>query len=1182
MKPPNSSNNLSKYEQSFADFACDYSIKARAIASVSLALTFIALNFIFKLSLPIHIFTIAALFQSLINQPYRFLRNLLKSSDKVLFITNIIDIIVISIVVYYVGGLSFTFAGFLYLIVIVFNGIFGGTTRALVLAILSSLAVIFLYIFETLEILYHPTLITFQISELQKVVLLISYIAIFFIFAVLAHIPSQKLRNELIKQHKITAELEQQYFITEILYKITNTVIRAESIEEVYQQTLDGITKALNINKASILLFDPDGVMRFKAWVGLSENYRKAVEGHSPWKPDDPNPQPIFISNVEKDKTLNENLKKIILNEGIRSLGFIPLVFRGKLLGKFMIYYEQPHEFTQREITLILAIAIQISLSIGRKLIEIELTNWRDKFEKIVLAMKEVVYEWDFENDTTTWEGDLEAIFGIKKEELKERKFSWQEFIHPDDVNLIMSKINDAIKGTASTLETEYRIRRKDGSSIYCLDYAYIIRDENGKAIKTIGIIFDITTLKETEQKLLKREKVLKVINYAAGILIKTIDWEKEIGKLIEALGESAEVNSVYLFKNQERNGELTTGLVARWYSSNLEKQVEDSQLQNISYKLSGFERWLDVLGRKEVIHGFVKNLPFREYLFLSFLGVKSILVVPIFVGDKWWGFISLNDCRIERKWDEAEINAIKTFADILGLTIQRSENEKALRESEQRYRKLFEDSKDPIYISTPEGKLVDVNPAFVELFGYSSKEEILKVDIPTELYENPEDRKKNLEAIETQGYIKDYELHLKTKDGRKLIVYDTSTPIYDDKGNIIAYQGILRDVTKIKMLEQQLLQSQKMESLGRLTAGIAHDINNALTVILGNTQLAKRLLTQGDIEKVNEKFTEIENTIRRTGEFTKKLLIFSREQPAVMKISDLNSIVNDFTKVMLKALRENIKIELILAPKLPNVKVDPALINQLLLNLIINAQEAIYGEGRIIIETYTRYIDQEYCDYHLEAKPGEYVVLSVSDTGIGISKEILPRIFEPFFTTKEHGTGLGLSIVYGIVKQHGGFINVYSEVNQGTIFRIYFPAVYEYEEEREAKEEAKPEIKGGTETILIAEDEEKLRTTVIDMLQSLGYKVYSASNGLEAIEIFKEKANEIDLVFLDIVMPVLGGYEAMKEIVKIKPSIKVIFATGYSLNGLNLEFIKGFDLIQKPYSYETIAVKVREVLDRK
>ncbi|MFN3135660.1 MAG: PAS domain S-box protein, partial [Candidatus Kryptonium sp.] len=1083
--------------------------------------------------------------------------------------------------VYYAGGLSFTFVGFLYLIVIVFNGIFGGMRRALTLAALSSVAVILLYILETFRILYHPTLITFQISELQRVIILISYIAIFFIFAVLAYIPSQKLRHELAKQLKITAELEQQHFITEILYEITNTVIRAESIEEVYQRALDGITKALNINKASILLFDPDGVMRFKAWIGLSENYRKAVEGHSPWKPDDPNPQPIFISNVEKDKTLDENLKKIILNEEIRALGFIPLVFKGKLLGKFMIYYEQPHEFTQREITLILAIAIQISLAIGRKLIEIELTNWKEKFEKIVLAMKEVVYEWDLESNTTTWEGDLEAIFGIKKEEIKERKLSWQEFVHPDEVDSIMSKISDAIKGTASTLEIEYRIKRKDGSSIYCLDYAYIIRDETGKAIKTIGIIFDITTLKETEQKLLKREKVLKVINYSAGVLIKTIDWEKEIGKLIEALGESAEVSSVYVFKNQEKNGELTTSLVARWYSSNSEKQIEDSQLQNISYKLSGFERWVDVLGSKDVIHGLIKNFPFREYLFLSFLGVKSIVAVPIFAGDKWWGFISLNDCKMEREWDETEIDAIKTFADILGLTIQRSENEKALRESEQRYRKLFEDSKDPIYISTPEGKLVDVNPAFVELFGYSSKEEILKVDIATELYENPEDRKKNLEAIERQGYIKDYELHLKTKDGRKLIVYDTATPIYDERGNIIAYQGILRDVTKIKTLEQQLLQSQKMDALGRLTAGIVHDINNALTVILGNAQLAKRLLGQGDVEKVKEKFAEIENTIRKTGEFTRKLLIFSREQPAVMKISDLNSIVNDFTKVMLKALRENIKIELILAPKLPNVKVDSALINQLLLNLIINAQDAIPEAGKIIIETYARYIDQEYCDYHLEARPGEYVVLSVSDTGVGISKEILPRIFEPFFTTKEQGTGLGLSIVYGIVKQHGGFINVYSEVNQGTTFRVYFPAVYEEEEEQEIKEESKAEIRGGTETILIAEDEEKLRTTVIDILQSLGYKVYSAVNGLEAVEIFKEKANEIDLVFLDIVMPILNGHEAMKEIVKIKPSVKIIFATGYSLNGLNLD-LKGFDLIQKPYSYEAIALKVREVLDRK
>ncbi|MEN3039478.1 MAG: ATP-binding protein, partial [Candidatus Kryptonium sp.] len=351
-----------------------------------------------------------------------------------------------------------------------------------------------------------------------------------------------------------------------------------------------------------------------------------------------------------------------------------------------------------------------------------------------------------------------------------------------------------------------------------------------------------------------------------------------------------------------------------------------------------------------------------------------------------------------------------------------------------------------------------------------------------------------------------------------------------------------------------------------------------ALTVILGNTQLARRFLAQ-DIEKAKEKLNEIEQTIRKTGEFTRKLLIFSREQPAVMKVIDLNSIINDFTKVMLKALRENVKIELILAPKLPNIKADPALINQVLLNLIINAQEAIPEAGKIIIETYTRYIDQEYPDFHLDAKPGDYVVLSVTDDGIGIEKDILPKIFEPFFTTKPHGTGLGLSIVYGIVKQHGGFVNVYSEVGRGTTFRIYFPAVYEEEKEIE-KEEQKPEIRGGTETILVAEDEERLRTTITEILQNLGYKVYSASNGLEAVEIFKEKSNEIELAILDIVMPILNGYDAMREMVKIKPNIKVIFTTGYSLNGLNLS-LEGFDIIQKPYSYEIIALKVREVLDR-
>lgn len=1163
--------------QSFADFACDYSIKARAIASISLALLFVILNFIYKLSLPVHVFVLVALFQSLVNQPYRFLRTLL-GIDRILFITNIVDLIAISIIVYYAGGISFIFAGFLYLIVIVFNGIFGGATRTLILAILSSIAVITLDIIERYKILYYPTVFTLQMSEVERIVLVLSYMAVFFIFAILTNIPSQKLRDEIKRRSEIEKELEKRTTTTEILYNITNAVVRAESIEEVYQVALDGILKILNINRAAILLIDPDGVARFKAWAGLSENYRKAVEGHLPWKIDEPNPQPILISDVERDKTLDENLRKIILNEGIRAIAFVPLVFRGKLLGKFMLYYDKPYEFTQDELNLILTTSIQISLAIGKKLIESEITRLSDKFRKVTFAMKEVTYEWDIKNNKTKWEGDVEVIFGMTPEEFEKLKPKWRDFIHPDDITPVLDRISSVLKSDVLTFEAEYRIKRKDGSVIHCLDYAYINRDETGKAESVFGIMLDITTLKEIEQKLLKREKTLKVINYSAEVLLKTLNWETEINKLIEEVGKSTELSSVYIFRNYEKDGEILTNLTFKWYAPETEKRVEDIQLQNISYRLAGFERWIEILGKNEIIHGIVKEFPFREYLFLSMLGVRSIVVVPIFVGDKWWGFISLNDCKSEHEWEKSEIEAMKTFANILGLAIRRGENEKALRESEQRYRKLFEDSKDPIYISTPEGKLLDVNPAFVELFEYPSKEEILKVDIANELYENPEDRKKNLEAVEKQGYIKDYELHLKTKSGKKLIVYDTSAPIYDEKGNIIAYQGILRDVTRVKALEQQLLQSQKMEALGRLTAGVAHDINNTLTVIIGNAQIAKRLIDH-DIEKAKEKLNEIEQAVRKAGEFTRKLLIFSKEQPAEMKIVNLNDIVSDLSKVVLKALRENVKIEFIPAPKLPNVKADPTLINQLLLNLIINAQEAILNDGRIIIETYARYIDQEYCDFHLEAKPGEYVTLAVTDTGVGISKDIIDKIFEPFFTTKAHGTGLGLSIVYGIVKQHGGFINVYSEVGQGTTFKIYLPIATEGA--KEEIEEEKIEIRGGNETILVAEDEEKLRATVVDILQSLGYKVYQAANGLEAVEIFKEKSEEIDLALLDIVMPILSGYDAMKEIIKIKPSVKVIFATGYSLNGLNIN-IMGFDIIQKPYFYETLAVKVREVLDRK
>jgi hypothetical protein len=305
----------------FSDFVCDYSVKARAIASISIAVTFIILDRVFKLGLPVNVYIALAIFEALINQPFKFLRKLFKAKDKLLLATNLIDIIAISIAVYFAGGITFIFSGFLYLIVIVFNGITTGSARAFLLAVVSSIAVSTLFLLEKFGIKY-TTPFTLSIPEVVQIVLLASYILIFMLFASLVHLPAKKLITEVKERKRIEDKLTKQLLAVESLYNLTNLIFRAETIEEFYRQVVSEIVKILKVDRASILTIDPDGVMRFKAWIGLSENYRKAVEGHSPWKPDELNPQPILIANVREDKTLDENLKKIILTEGNRSDSF--------------------------------------------------------------------------------------------------------------------------------------------------------------------------------------------------------------------------------------------------------------------------------------------------------------------------------------------------------------------------------------------------------------------------------------------------------------------------------------------------------------------------------------------------------------------------------------------------------------------------------------------------------------------------------------------------------------------------------------------------------------------------------------------------------------------------------------------------------------------------------------------
>jgi PAS domain S-box-containing protein len=518
-----------------------------------------------------------------------------------------------------------------------------------------------------------------------------------------------------------------------------------------------------------------------------------------------------------------------------------------------------------------------------------------------------------------------------------------------------------------------------------------------------------------------------------------------------------------------------------------------------------------------------------------------------------------------------------------IGIDItERKRAEEALRQSEEKYRALFEESKDAIFISTPEGRYLDMNPAGLEMFGYSSRDELFKIDICQEIYVNPEEREKFLNILNEKGFVKDYEVEMKRKDGTKLTVLSTTTAVRNEGGEIVAYRGIRRDITEHKRLEQQLMQAQKMEVVGQLAGGIAHDFNNILTAIIGYGHLLQMKVS--DNEAQGAYIEQILEAANRAAEITDSLLAFSRKQLINSRPVNINDSIRRIEKLISRLIGEDIEVSIALDVKEIICMADPGQIEQVLLNLATNARDAMLQGGKLTISTGLMELDDAFIQAHGRRKPGTYARISVADTGIGMAQEMSEKIFEPFFTTKEtgKGTGLGLAVVYGIIKQHDGFINVYSEPGKGTTFHMYLPATTS-EDRVLCKPTTKTLHKGGTETILVAEDDERLRKLYEIVLTHSGYKVIMAEDGQDAIAKFIENGDRIQLAILDMIMPKKSGKEAYDEILKIRPEIKVIFASGHTADRIGKDglIMNNINLITKPASPKDLLKMVREVLDR-
>lgn len=519
-------------------------------------------------------------------------------------------------------------------------------------------------------------------------------------------------------------------------------------------------------------------------------------------------------------------------------------------------------------------------------------------------------------------------------------------------------------------------------------------------------------------------------------------------------------------------------------------------------------------------------------------------------------------------------------LAQIIGISkdiSKQKQTERSLAISESRYKNLVETSPNAIYITSIDGRFVDANPATISLFGCKSKDELMSHSI-TDFYINKKDRSVFQEEMRKKGYVKDYHLKLKKLDGTVMECSLTSILRRSDAGMIIGYQGIIRNMTEEKRLWIQLLQAQKMEAVATLAGGIAHNFNNILMTIQGNTSLLLMKTDPGDPNY--QKLEKIEEYIRYGSDLSNQLLGFFRSGEMRKTQTNINRLLQGSVKMFGRS-RKEIDIKTIFSKEIWPVNVDKGQIEQVIMNLFINARQAMPEGGQIVVQTQNVVVSNpESLGHHLPN--GKYVKISIADTGCGMDKKNVEKIFDPFFTTKKQGegTGLGLSTAYGIIKNHGGHITVYSEPGKGTIFHILIPASGTTPP-REPKP-SKPKVLSGSESILLIDDEEIIRETGRAMLEELGYKVIAAENGEQGLAVLAEQKESIDLVILDMIMPKMSGAQTFDQIKKLAPDTKILLSSGYPKNGQAEAILaagcNGF--IQKPFNLEQLSVKVREIID--
>ena len=511
----------------------------------------------------------------------------------------------------------------------------------------------------------------------------------------------------------------------------------------------------------------------------------------------------------------------------------------------------------------------------------------------------------------------------------------------------------------------------------------------------------------------------------------------------------------------------------------------------------------------------------------------------------------------------------------------ERKKTEEALRRSETGFRTVVEDAPYGIFRANAKARLLQVNPALQTMLGYESEEELLHSDLANDIFRQAGEYQRMIDQLIRAEEFKDMEMEWKRKDGTPITVRCSGRRGGEGNGSPAYFELFAEDVTEKRVLERQLRMAQKMEAIGRLSGGIAHDFNNLLGVIIGYSALLKRKLTESNA--LFDHALEIEKAGQRAASLTKQLLAFSRQQVLTPSVLNLNTLATDMEKMLPRLLGEDIEVRLVLDSELGQVKADQSQIEQVIMNLAVNARDAMPVGGKLRILTSNVELDREYARSHPGSKTGHFVMLSVTDTGTGMDSETLAHIFEPFFTTKERGkgTGLGLATVYGVVKQSNGYIWVDSKLGEGTSFQVYLPRHNEQVLVEEQKNDTEEKLRG-SESILLVEDADPLRKLAHTFLESAGFHVMTAESGERAMEVVAGYLGTFDLLLTDVIMPGMNGRVLSEQLLPRQPGMKVLYMSGYTDSFIAGHGVldPGTNLLHKPFTEEVLIRKIREVLD--